>query len=782
MPIKLIDEKTKTKLKKLKIIDKEAHKKSIEKFEDHYFATPTVTIKDNTVWFILGTHKLKFALEKIDSFLKLSDEQISQKLKKLSRFKFNVLGTRKNLVKALPKTISITDSVRIEPTIIRKQLLWQVELYVNGTLKLTRRVEHYWWSKNRRLILDIANSMNPKATEKQEKLNRALVEEALARWGKQNEILSKPELLVKFGYEQIHNSEPAEIELDAIYHHVGERVKVKGRVISVIKGVCEHPRGGHEKRILVYIDSVRGSGASIPISHLPSKDEADPDGIIEVVGRVEAEEQRGNRSSFSAPLMVMIRTGEIKKTKLDIEEYTPTPEDLKDFQKHFGQINNENALVVIDVTLAPHITGRRIGKMFAVLTWFSPLELPLRGGVEFLLTTLFVGDPRTGKDLMLEDLAENLSPVTILINAEMAKQTGLIGACVRDKQTGQWIIIWGRLVQADKYGAVIQGISSYEQENLRQMREIIAKRLASIEKVVRGKKPCRCRLNMSGNCRFDVKDYKTKLQAARDVGSRNNQLYAELADWLRIHVPVVFDERDVSFDIIDQSLMRGEVERLIPAEIFKKKVADTWRRTLQDYNIKDDVIKEAEKTLQDFRKIYGNVPIAMLKSEGLYIFLSHVIAFATLRNSVDEQNRITPEKSDVEFIKKLWEKLFKNLGLEVELYRIMHEEEMAKKIASALVHPELEETNSFMKTALTTCSEIIDLLYSSNKPITKEELAKQLAISSVSVWSYKSKTENYLYEIEPEAPKLIEGIPHIGLLLTSFGRKVAKAIEKVEKS
>lgn len=772
--------------KKLQKINAKTHQENIKKFKESTPIVPPTTIKDGKVCFKIAKKTLTLPLKEVDKFLELSDEKMAQRFKKVApEFNVDLQETRKEIIKSLPRTIKISNNVGIEPTIVRKQLLWKIQLYVNGTLKLTRRIENYWWSKNRRLILDIANSMNPKATGKQEKLNRALVEEALARWGKQNEILSKHELLVKFGYEQIHNSEPVEIELDEIYHHVGERVKVKGRVISVIKGVKDvrDIRGEHVKHILIYIDSVEGSGASIPVSHLPSIDEPDPDGIIEVEGTVEAQEVQGNRSSFSKPLMVMISTGEIKRTNLDVEEYTPTPEDLKDFQKHFGQINNENALDVIDQTLAPHVTGRSTEKMFAVLGWFTPRELPLRGVVEFLLTTLFAGDPRTCKDLNLEDLAENLSPITFVINAEMAKKTGLIGACDRDTQTGAWIIRWGKLVLADKLGAVLQGISSYEQENLRQMREILAKRKASIEKVVRGERRCRCRLLMSGNCRYDVDKYKTRLQAVRDTGSRFNQLFLELADWLRIHVPVPFAEGDVSFETIDKSLMRKDVKRLIPAEIFKKKVADTWRRTLEDYNIEDEIIKEVEKTLQHFRKIYPNVPIAMLKSEGLYIFLSHVVAFATLRNSVDVQNRITPEKSDVEFIKELWENLFNNLGLEVELQRIIQEEKMAKKIAEILVSAEeKEDLKDYTKSALTTYSEIINLLYSANKPMTKEELSKQLNISSVTVWSHKSKTEKYLYDFVPEAHKLIEGIPHVGLMLTSFGRLVAKAIENVEKS
>ena len=56
-------------------------------------------------------------------------------------------------------------------------------------------------------------------------------------------------------------------------------------------------------------------------------------------------------------------------------------------------------------------------------------------------------------------------------------------------------------------------------------------------------------------------------------------------------------------------------------------------------------------------------------------------------------------------------------------WRIIQEEEMAKKIAEILVFAEeKEDLKDYTKSALTTYSEIIDLLYSANKPMTKEEL------------------------------------------------------------
>lgn len=771
-----------TSPKKLKKVDEETHKETVEKLKQSKLYVPNVTIENNKIAFRIPGKKIVVTtpLENADKFLQKTDEEIVSILKK--KFDLNIDGyeTRKNIVKVLPKTIKINDNVKIEPTIISKQPLWKIELYVKDTLKLTRRVEHYWWSKDRKLMSDIVNSMNPKATAKQRKLNRALVEEVLAKWGKQNEILSKNDLLTKFGYLQIITTEPIDISLDEIYHYVGENVRVRGRVISMIKGVRDLGNE-HIKHILLYLDSVEGTEANIPVSHLPSMNEPDPIGIIEVEGVVDAEEVRGARTSFSLPLMVIINTGEIKRTSLYVEEYTPTPEDLADFQKHFGQINNQNALDVIDQTVAPYVAERRIEKMFTVLGWLSPIELPLRGGVEFLLTTLLVGDPRTGKDLILEYLAKILSPVTFIINAEMAKQTGIIGACDRDRLTGQWIIRWGVLVMADKLGAVLQGISSYDQENIRQMREILAKRKASIEKVVRGERPCRCRLLMSGNCRYEVVGgYKTRLQAARDTGSKLNQLFLELPDWLRIHISLVFAESDVSYGTIDESLTQKDVKPLIPAEVFKKKVADTWRRMLKDFNIKDEIIKEAKKVLQSFRKKYGNVPIAMLKSEGLYIFLSHVMSFATLRNSLDKQNRIKVENSDVEFIKEMWEKLFKKLNLDLELQRIKEEEKMAQKVVSELLPVLEKQMVPHMKLALATFSQIIELLYSANKPLTKEELSQDLQISDVTIWKYMSKSHEYLYNLIPQVPKLIEGVPHLGLRLTSFGRLVAKAMKSAK--
>lgn len=98
-----------TKLKKLKIIDKEAHKKSIENLKKSVVYVPIVTIEKDKVWFRIGNKKTCLSIEKTVKLYNSSHIEIAQRFEKKFGVKVNPRKTRKVIFKVLPsKPIILT--------------------------------------------------------------------------------------------------------------------------------------------------------------------------------------------------------------------------------------------------------------------------------------------------------------------------------------------------------------------------------------------------------------------------------------------------------------------------------------------------------------------------------------------------------------------------------------------------------------------------------------------------------------------------------------------------
>ena len=192
----------------------------------------------------------------------------------------------------------------------------------------------------------------------------------------------------------------------------------------------------------------------------------------------------------------------IKNAKIDLDEFKD-PVDTKFFQdiykKHSGS--------VIDFLQAHYQNWLADCRVYGRLDLFSALllticsvtEIPYKTGtIKGVLDTLALGDTRTGKSLMAQNILSKLN-MGGYINGENAKLTGVLGGVVRLGDS--WIITWGAIPLNDKGFCVIDEATGLTIDDITQMSSVRSSCVATINKVVRGEARARTRLFWIANPR-----------------------------------------------------------------------------------------------------------------------------------------------------------------------------------------------------------------------------------------------------------------------------------------
>ena len=134
-----------------------------------------------------------------------------------------------------------------------------------------------------------------------------------------------------------------------------------------------------------------------------------------------------------------------------------------------------------------------------LLTLCSVTEIPYKSGViKGVMDTIVVGDTRTGKSLMVQNVLSKLG-IGGYINGENARLTGVLGGVVRLGDS--WIITWGAIPLNDKGFVAIDEATGLTVEDITQMSSVRSGCVATINKVVRGEAKARTRLFWVSNPR-----------------------------------------------------------------------------------------------------------------------------------------------------------------------------------------------------------------------------------------------------------------------------------------
>ena len=105
-----------------------------------------------------------------------------------------------------------------------------------------------------------------------------------------------------------------------------------------------------------------------------------------------------------------------------------------------------------------------------MLTMCSVTELPYKSGtIKGVLDTMAIGDTRTGKSLMAQNMLTKLN-MGGYINGENARLTGVLGGVVR--MGDSWLITWGAVPLNDKGLCVIDEAQNIKNPNTEQTKAI----------------------------------------------------------------------------------------------------------------------------------------------------------------------------------------------------------------------------------------------------------------------------------------------------------------------
>jgi len=256
-----------------------------------------------------------------------------------------------------------------------------------------------------------------------------------------------------------------------------------------------------------------------------------------------------------------------------VERFTPTAEALKEVAP-LKPASYEDLLEKVDRAIAPEIVGRAFEKLVLALTWCSPLEMQVRDRCEQgLLRTLFFGDTSTGKSTIAKFMPEALG-LGVYVPAESASRAGLLYTVETSVEPP--MLIWGRLVLADREAAVLDGIDRLPANEWLQFREAITQGRVIVSKRVKGEAPFRVRIVACANPKHKMNLYATPVEAIKEIPVFEGKDAGAATRRFDLFVP--FSESDVSYEDIAEAKLRVVRDREL-MELFKKLVLCSWRST-----------------------------------------------------------------------------------------------------------------------------------------------------------------------------------------------------------
>lgn len=251
----------------------------------------------------------------------------------------------------------------------------------------------------------------------------------------------------------------------------------------------------------------------------------------------------------------------IKNAKIDDAEFKD-PVDFEYFRKVYAAHKSEGVISFLkshyDNWLADcRVYGRLDLFSTLLLTMCSVTEIPYKSGaIKGVLDCMAIGDTRTGKSLMAQNMLIKLN-IGGYINGENAKLTGVLGGVVRLGDS--WIITWGAIPLNDKGFVAIDEATGLTVDDITQMSSVRSGCVAQINKVVRGEARARTRLFWIANPRSgkNINEYFWKGFGAFQEFIPVNEDQARFD----LVVGASRDDIDVLQDITSETMSEAEITR-----------------------------------------------------------------------------------------------------------------------------------------------------------------------------------------------------------------------------
>lgn len=270
----------------------------------------------------------------------------------------------------------------------------------------------------------------------------------------------------------------------------------------------------------------------------------------------------------------------IKNAKVNVEEFKE-PVDINYFKGVFNNHSND-VLDFLNYHYKQWIADCRVyGRLdlfsALLLTMCSVTELPYKSGtIKGVLDTMAIGDTRTGKSLLAQNMLTKLN-MGGYINGENARLTGVLGGVVR--MGDSWLITWGAVPLNDKGLCVIDEATGLTVDDITQMSSVRSGCVATINKVVRGEARARTRLFWIANPRS---------------GKNINEYYWKGFGAFQEFIPV--NEDQARYDIL-VGASRDDIDTLqnIDAAVMTQDMINKYRNLINfawNIDVKDIILKD----------------------------------------------------------------------------------------------------------------------------------------------------------------------------------------------
>lgn len=302
-----------------------------------------------------------------------------------------------------------------------------------------------------------------------------------------------------------------------------------------------------------------------------------------------------------------------------------------------------------------------------LLTMLSVTEIPYRyGTIKGTLDTITIGDTRTGKSLLAQNMLKKLN-MGGYVNGENARMTGVLGGVVRLGDS--WLITWGAIPLNDKGFLTIDEATGLSVEDISQMSSVRSSCVATINKVVRGEARARTRLFWIANTRS---------------GKNTNEYYWKGFGAFQEFIPV--NEDQARFDLV-VGASRDDIDDLrqitsAPLQEnqlvkYRNLIFGAWSIDACDIIVEDyGYVHEISKKLTD--QFYGGT--LLIKEAAYEKVLRVATALAMLSCSFNSSMKLLVTKKTLDWALQYLDYLFSRSSIDYRYYvsKIQEEERRMK--------------------------------------------------------------------------------------------------------
>lgn len=297
-----------------------------------------------------------------------------------------------------------------------------------------------------------------------------------------------------------------------------------------------------------------------------------------------------------------------------------TEQDVVDLNYYFKE--NEKLDQDIDGLIGPGIFGRYLAKEAALLTLFSPLQIP--DGSRGIIHTAFVGDSKCAKSEIARVGCVEILGIGDEVIVETAGRTGMVYTIDTDAK----ILIWGKLPNNDGGFVVLDGLQRMGSVELGEFREVLESGLIHVTRSVSGDAPARVRLIACLNPKSPMIEYMYRCEALKD-----SNCFEDEPDITRWDYFVFFSDDDVDI----KTICRGKVlETNIPEELFKKKLHWVWSRTKEQIIFTDEANEKINDYVERLMKKFATPRVPVVHNGSKRVLIRTAIAKANKYNSITD--------------------------------------------------------------------------------------------------------------------------------------------------